>query len=82
MRLLAVLSSTVLVFLTTAAVAFAGGPAQSGYGGGGGAVQGEVQRGGGDSLPLTGLDLGLLVGGGVMLLLLGGSLWRLTREKA
>ena len=84
MRVLAVISAAALSFLTTAAVALAGGPTRAGYDSGGGTVQGEVQRGagGGGSLPLTGLDLGLLVGGGIVLLLVGGSVWRLSRENA
>ena len=41
-----------------------------------------TDRRGGPALPFTGLDLGLLLGGGAVLLVVGGSLWRLTREKA
>lgn len=34
------------------------------------------------SLPITGFDLGLLVGGGVALVLMGGALRRLVRSDA
>jgi hypothetical protein len=76
--------------LLGASTAVAADPTGSVYGGQGGVVQDELQpvpqsqpvptQGGG--LPFTGLDLTLLLGGGVVLLAVGGSLWRLTREKA
>ena len=75
--------------LTTVSSASAADPTGSAYGGQGGVVQEVLQpkpqpaatkTGGG--LPFTGLDLTLLVGGGILLLGVGGSLWRLTREKA
>ena len=85
MRLFVTITASACAYLALAAVALAGNPSVSGYGGDGGAVQANIQGGSsgeGGSLPLTGLDLGLLVGGGMLLLLVGGSLWRLTREKA
>ena len=33
-------------------------------------------------LPFTGLDLTLLLGGGLVLLMIGGSMWRLSRAKS
>jgi hypothetical protein len=63
------------------------GSAGTGYGGGGG-VQNEVQQGAvnavssGSSLPFTGLDLALLVVGGVTLLVAGAGLRRASRRGA
>jgi hypothetical protein len=71
--------------LVPSAVA-AGGAANQGYGGSGGNVQNEVGQGGvdatagGNSLPFTGLDLALLVVGGVMLLVVGAGIRRATRR--
>ena len=84
MRRLVVVIATVLV-MAFAAPALAADPTVRAYGGQGGAIQRELQTPTRDRpgrLPFTGLDLGLLVGGGVVLLLVGGSLWRLSREKA
>ena len=55
-----------------------------GYGGGAGGIQSEVESGGGagGSLPFTGLDLGLLIGGGLVLLAVGFGLRRLARGNA
>ncbi len=75
---------TVLV-LAMATSALAADPTVRAYGGQGGAIQRELQTPTRDRpgrLPFTGLDLGLLAGGGTVLLLVGGSLWRLGREKA
>jgi hypothetical protein len=48
-----------------------------GYGGFQGGIQSDVEGGG--SLPFTGLDLGLLIGGGLLLLAIGFGLRRLAR---
>ena len=66
----------------------AGGSAGKGYGGNGGGVQNEVNQGtagvaaGGSSLPFTGLDLALLVVGGVALLVVGAGLRRAAKRSA
>ena len=59
-------------------------------GGVAGQVNSKIQQGGDasgsgtatakGSLPFTGLDLGLIVAGGAMLLLIGGTLRRFTRD--
>jgi hypothetical protein len=65
-------------------VLFAGtalaGSSEQGYGGAGGAVQTDVEGGG--TLPFTGLDLGLLIGGGLLLLAVGFGLRRASRARA
>lgn len=71
----------VLVVVWLPSVAVAAEPATRAYGGGAGGIQSEVQRGGPGALPFTGLDIGLLAGGGLVLLALGGGLWQLTRQK-
>lgn len=68
-------------------VALAGGSAQDGYGGGAGVQNQVAQSGGaqgiaGGSLPFTGLDLALLVIGGLMLLVLGMFLRRAAKSGA
>jgi hypothetical protein len=78
LRWLLMVVPTVLV-LAPAAYA---GPAQTGYGGGAG-VQNEVGQTAGvsaGSLPFTGLDLALLVIGGLMLLVLGMFLRRAAKR--
>jgi hypothetical protein len=74
-----VLASLVLVPSALAA----GGSAGKGYGGEGGNVQTQVSAGtaaksGG--LPFTGLDLGLLVAGGAVLVVAGAALRRAARR--
>jgi hypothetical protein len=76
---LAALASGVIAYLVMASVALAQQPTQSGYGGTGGNIQGDVEGGG--SLPFTGLDLLLLVGAGVLLLAAGFALRRVGRVK-
>jgi hypothetical protein len=74
-----------LLLLAPGALA-AGGSAGQGYGGKAGGVQNEVNQGalnaaaGKSSLPFTGLDLALLVVGGVMLLVVGAGLRRAARR--
>jgi hypothetical protein len=79
------------LFLTPAAIA-AGGSAGAGYGGGAGNVQQQVNQsqgqgalgtsGSSGSLPFTGLDLGLLVAGGAVLLVVGATIRRAARRNA
>jgi len=74
-----------LLVLAPGALA-AGGSADQGYGGKAGGVQNAVNQGalnaaaGKSSLPFTGLDLALLVVGGVMLLVVGAGLRRAARR--
>jgi len=65
--------------LAWAATAVAANPGVSGYGGQSGGVQSDVQSGG--TLPFTGLDLGLILGGGILLVLVGIGLRRLGRHR-
>ena len=69
--------------LAMAPGAFAAGSVKAGYGGGAG-VQNEVGQAAGvsagGSLPFTGLDLALLVIGGLMLLVLGMFLRRAAKR--
>ena len=84
MRYFVAMTAAVLA-LAFAGTALAADPTVRAYGGQGGGIQGELQtpaRAKPGRLPFTGLDLGLLAGGGMVLLLVGGSLWRLGREKA
>jgi hypothetical protein len=67
-------------YLVLASVAFAQDPTQSGYGGTGGNIQGDVDGSG--SLPFTGLDLLLLVGAGILLLAAGMTLRRVGRVRS
>jgi hypothetical protein len=80
-RRLAAFASSGLVYLVMASVALAQEPTQSGYGGTGGNIQGDVEGSGG-SLPFTGLDLLLLVGAGVLLLAAGFALRRVGRVRS
>jgi hypothetical protein len=76
-----------LLVLAPAALG-AGGSAGQGYGGNGGGVQNEVNQGalhaaaGKSSLPFTGLDLALLVVGGVSLVVVGAGLRRAAKRSA
>lgn len=77
--------TALVLTLAFAGTALAADPTVRAYGGQGGAIQRELQtppRAKAGRLPFTGLDLGLLVGGGMVLVLVGGSLWRLSGEKA
>lgn len=80
MKRLAAFASSVLAYLVLASVALAQEPTQSGYGGTGGNIQGDVEGGG--SLPFTGLDLLLLVGAGALLLAAGLTLRRVGRARS
>jgi hypothetical protein len=53
-----------------------------GYGSISGGIQSDVEGGAGGALPFTGLDLGLLIGGGLLLLAIGFGLRRLARGTA
>jgi hypothetical protein len=75
----AAIAGSVLAYLVLASVALAQQPSESGYGGAGGNIQGDVEGGG--SLPFTGLDLLLLVGAGVLLLAAGFTLRRVGRAR-
>ena len=71
----------VVVLACTIGVATAAadnGSSQSGYGGSAGSIQAEVQQSGG--LPFTGLDITLLVVGGLLLAALGVLLRRTARK--
>ena len=83
MRLVLVALCAVLVLAPSALAA--GGSAGQGYGGAGGNVQNEVgsaagTAGAGGSLPFTGLDLALLVLGGMTLLVVGAGLRRAAKR--
>ncbi len=71
--------SAILLVAVSASTALAGSSG-SVYGGQGGSVQTDID--GGSTLPFTGLDLGLLAGGAVLLLALGFGLRRFARDRA
>lgn len=76
-RLLTVIVTSVASFLLAASVVLAQSPVVvSGYGGQGGAAA-EVESGG--ALPFTGLDLALLIGGGIVLVAVGVLIRRFSR---
>jgi hypothetical protein len=77
---LAAFAGSMLASLVLASVALAQAPTQSGYGGTGGNIQGDVEGGG--SLPFTGLDLLLLVGAAALLLAAGFTLRRVGRARS
>jgi hypothetical protein len=81
-----------LALLAIAPMAYGAGAVTDGYGGKGGGVLGAVNSGGGNgtppaqvaatsngSLPFTGLDIGLLALGGVVLVAVGVGLRRVAR---
>jgi hypothetical protein len=87
-----ILALCALSLVIAPAALAAGGSAGTGYGGGGGNVQQQVGQQAGQSqgtlastgskgsLPFTGLDLGLLVAGGAVLLVVGASIRRAARR--
>jgi hypothetical protein len=84
LRCLVVAACTTLLAAPSALAA--GGAAGQTYGGSGG-VQNEVSQGAagvasGSSLPFTGLDLALLIVGGIALLVIGAGLRRAARRSA
>jgi hypothetical protein len=81
-KLVTVCACLLAVVAVSAPVALAQQSSVDGYGGGAGGIQSEVEGGGGGSLPFTGLDLGLLIGGGLVLLAVGFGLRRLARGNA
>lgn len=80
-RKLAVIATSVLAFLLSAAVALAAPPVVSVYGGEGGGVQGELEQGGEGGLPFTGLDLRILLAGAALLVAVGVILRKLARAR-
>jgi hypothetical protein len=82
-RLVIIGISVVAALTVWAPIALAQQSSVDGYGGGAGGIQSDVEGGGGGgSLPFTGLDLGLLIGGGLLLLAVGFGLRRLSRGNA
>jgi hypothetical protein len=93
-KLRLILALCALSLLLVPAAFAAGGSAGGGYGGAGGNVQQQVNQGQGQgagalgssgssgSLPFTGLDLGLLVAGGAVLLVVGATIRRAARRNA
>jgi hypothetical protein len=87
MKLKAILGS-VTTALVAVPSALAVGSAQSEYGGTAGVSQAQVQAhqastvSSSGSLPFTGLDLMLLAGGGLILLLIGITLYLVSRQRA
>ena len=84
MKLRCLLVAVCALFVLAPAAFGAGGSADKGYGGNGG-VQNEVNQGGvhaaaKGSLPFTGLDLALLVVGGVSLVIVGSGLRRAAKR--
>jgi hypothetical protein len=79
MRTLVSVCCSAALLLAWAGAALAQSSERTGYGGPGG-VQGEVEGGG--ALPFTGLDLGLLIGGGLLLVAVGATLRRVSRARS
>jgi hypothetical protein len=93
MKLRLILVFCVVALVLVPAAFGAGGSAGNGYGGGGGTVQNQVSgaqgvngtlaaSGSKGALPFTGLDLGLLVAGGLVLIAVGAGIRRTTRNRA
>jgi hypothetical protein len=78
-RRLTLLVGSLVAVLLSAPVALA--EALGGYGGQGGGVQSELESGGEGALPFTGLNLGLLLAGALLLILLGLGLLRSARRQ-
>jgi hypothetical protein len=86
LRFLMVAVCALLALTPTALGAGASGSAGQGYGGNAGQVQNEVSQGAvhaaasQGTLPFTGLDLALLVAGGLALLVVGAGLRRAAKR--
>lgn len=79
----AILSGALIAVLALSATAFGGTVPGRGYAGVGADVQEEIGAvRGAELLPFSGLDLTLLVGGGLLLLLVGLLVRRATRAGA
>ena len=82
-----ILVAFAFLVLAPAALAAGSGSAGSGYGGNAGGVQNEVNQGAVNaaaskgSLPFTGLDLAMLVVGGLSLVVVGAGLRRASRRQ-
>ena len=83
MKRLAPLLTLLVTLSLTAPTAFAQSDV-AGYGGQGGQVESAVTEsgGGGDSLPFTGLEIGILLAIAIALAVVGLTLRRLTRHAA
>ena len=79
MKRLAAIASSVLAYLVMASVALAQQPTQSGYGGTGGNIQGDVEGSG--SLPFTGFAAVPVMLAGLALLMAGLMLRRRRAEE-
>ena len=82
-RLFSTIVLALLIVATLAGPAFAQNPVRQGYGGQAGGTLGGVHQQGqpsgqpsGGTLPFTGIDLALLVGGGLVLTAVGAGLVR------
>lgn len=84
MRVIGAIVATALVAATLATAALAQSPSGTGYGGGAnvvGGVRGEGTAPTRGTLPFTGIDLALLVAGGVVLAAVGAGLVRATARR-
>ena len=88
MKLRCLLVTVVALLVLAPAALGAGGSASGGYGGNGGNVQNEVSQGAAGAvasqgtLPFTGLDIALLVVGGIALVIVGSGLRRAAKRPA
>lgn len=88
MRRSATFAAAVFAALLVAAGAFAGGAILQGYGGQGGNISHQVggtvsaAKPSSGTLPFTGLDLGLVAGGAMLLVLAGFAIRRSGRSRA
>jgi drug/metabolite transporter (DMT)-like permease len=78
-RIATTVALAVVGMLVLASAALAQSSSVSGYGGQAGGVEEQVETGG--TLPFTGLDIGLLIGGGLLLVAVGAMLRRLARDR-
>ena len=84
LRRLGVVLAVAMIAAAFATGAWAQEPSQTGYGGGGTVLGGVQDRGSdtGGTLPFTGIDLALLVGGGILLAGVGAGLVRAGTRNA